>query len=76
MFWGVFLFVIFGIFLVAGRFEIQSGARLVGRRTLFVLRHDSPLIYWGSESVILFVGLFLFASGVSRVRNGSDSDHA
>lgn len=76
MFWGAFLLVVFGIFLVAGRFEIQSGGRFVGRRTVFVLRHDSPLIYWGTESAILFLGMFLFASGVYRARKDSDGDHA
>jgi hypothetical protein len=76
LFWGGFLFVVFGVFLVAGKFEIRSGARLVGRRTTLILRHDSPLIYWGTESAILVVAVSLFASGVYRARKDSDGDDA
>jgi hypothetical protein len=76
MFWGAFLLVVFGVFLLAGKFEMRSGARLGGRRTTIILRQDSPLIYWGTESVILVVAVALFASGVYRAGKDSDSDDA
>jgi hypothetical protein len=77
MFWGVFVFVIFCIFLMTGRFEMRSGSRHGGGRVNRVIsRQDSPLIYWGTESAILVVAVSLFASGVYRARKESDGDDA
>jgi hypothetical protein len=77
MFWGVFVFVIFCIFLATGRFEMRSSSRHGGNRESRVIsRQDSPLIYWGTESTILVVAVTLFALGVYPARKGSDGDGA
>jgi hypothetical protein len=75
--WGAFVFVIFCIFLGTGRFEVRSGAKVGGgRRTTVISRQDSPLIYWGTQSSILFVAVSLVAAGAYRARKESVSDNA
>jgi hypothetical protein len=75
VFWGVFAFVIFCIFLTTGKFEMRSGS-IHGRHQILrvISREDNPLIYWGTESVILVVAVLLVASGVYRARKDSDDD--
>jgi hypothetical protein len=75
MFWGGFLLVIFCIFLLTGKFEIRSGAKVGGgRRTTYISRQDDPLIYWGTESFIFVVATSLFSIAVYRAREGTDVD--
>jgi hypothetical protein len=76
MFWGVFLLVIFFVFLAAGRFELRSGAIHGGRTNRIISRQDSPLTYWGTESSILAAAVLLFALGVYRARDQADGDDA
>lgn len=77
MFWGSFLLIIFGVFLVTGKFEIRSGAKVGGgRRTAYISRQDNPLIYWGTESSILVVAVSLLSIGVCRAREGTNGDDA
>ncbi|OOG36812.1 hypothetical protein B0E51_17770 [Rhodanobacter sp. C05] len=75
MFWGVFVFVIFCIFLEVGKFEMRSGS-IHGRHQILrvISRQDNPLIYWGTEFAILVVAVLLVALGVYRARKDSDDD--
>jgi hypothetical protein len=76
VFWGVFLFVVFCIFLATGKFEMRNGSIHSGQILRVISRQDNPLTYWGIESAILVLAVFLVAAGVYRARRDSDDDDA
>jgi len=74
MVWGAFWLVIFCVFLASGRFEMRFGATHGGRMNRVISRQDSPLIYWGTESSILFLAVVLCGLGAYRAREGTNGD--
>lgn len=76
MFWGCFVFVIFFIFLTAGKFEMWNRSAHGRENVKIISRHDDPLIFWGIESAILVLAVSLVAAGVYRARKDSGSGDA
>jgi hypothetical protein len=76
MFWGLFLFLIFSVFLATGGFEMRSGAIRGGRTSRLISRENSPLVYWLTESSILIAAVSLSAVGVYRARAKTNSGDA
>jgi hypothetical protein len=67
---------VFRVFLAKGKFEMRSGAMHGGRTNRVISREESPLIYWGTESLILGAAILLCAMGAYRPRSQTGGDDA